>query len=307
MGRTAVDHPPGAAPGRPPGEDRGGGAGRDRDRRRAAHRDRPAGAADRVTWWRPTGPRPSAARPSATSPSPSTTPGRSGRPMTPDRPEAEIEAMSALFARHLPGLAARSVTRLGEGMDHVAYEADGGLILRMSKEPDPARRADRIRREAALLALVAEISPLPVPRVILSDPDAGVLGYVKLPGRPLAERPVAEPGRLAPALGEFLTRLHLAPPERFSALAAPDTQPLTAWLAEAERHHRAVAAHLPAAARRRIEAFLGGAPPAEPRALAFCHNDLGAEHVLAEGGTVTGVIDWSDAEIADPAYDLGLL
>lgn len=227
--------------------------------------------------------------------------------MTPDRPEAEIEAMSALFARHLPGLAARSVTRLGEGMDHVAYEADGGLILRMSKEPDPARRADRIRREAALLALVAEISPLPVPRVILSDPDAGVLGYVKLPGRPLTERPVAEPGRLAPALGEFLTRLHLAPPERFSALAAPDTQPLTAWLAEAERHHRAVAAHLPAAARRRIEAFLGGAPPAEPRALAFCHNDLGAEHVLAEGGTVTGVIDWSDAEIADPAYDLGLL
>ncbi|HEU4494020.1 MAG TPA: phosphotransferase [Rubrobacteraceae bacterium] len=35
-----------------------------------------------------------------------------------------------------------------------------------------------------------------------------------------------------------------------------------------------------------------------PRALAFCHNDLGAEHVLvdAEANTITGIIDWTDAQ-----------
>jgi aminoglycoside phosphotransferase (APT) family kinase protein len=40
----------------------------------------------------------------------------------------------------------------------------------------------------------------------------------------------------------------------------------------------------------------------------FSHNDLGIEHVLVDhpvGWTVTGVIDWSDAAITDPAADFG--
>lgn len=66
---------------------------------------------------------------------------------------------------------------------------------------------------------------------------------------------------------------------------------------------------MPAKARRLIEDFLGRTPPAEPRALAFCHNDLGAEHVLvdAKAGTITGIIDWTDAALTDPARDLGLV
>jgi aminoglycoside phosphotransferase (APT) family kinase protein len=41
----------------------------------------------------------------------------------------------------------------------------------------------------------------------------------------------------------------------------------------------------------------------------FSHNDLGIEHVLIDPGTwtVTGIIDWSDAAIVDPAIDFGLL
>jgi aminoglycoside phosphotransferase (APT) family kinase protein len=61
--------------------------------------------------------------------------------------------------------------------------------------------------------------------------------------------------------------------------------------------------------RDAVERFLGRTPPPEPRAVAFCHNDLGAEHLLADPATstLTGVIDWGDAAIADPAYDLGLI
>jgi aminoglycoside phosphotransferase (APT) family kinase protein len=41
----------------------------------------------------------------------------------------------------------------------------------------------------------------------------------------------------------------------------------------------------------------------------FSHNDLGIEHVLVEpgSGAITGIIDWSDAAMVDPAYDVGLL
>ena len=41
----------------------------------------------------------------------------------------------------------------------------------------------------------------------------------------------------------------------------------------------------------------------------FSHNDLGIEHVLVDAATgrIRGVIDWSDAALTDPAYDLGLI
>ena len=43
--------------------------------------------------------------------------------------------------------------------------------------------------------------------------------------------------------------------------------------------------------------------------MAFCHNDLGAEHALVDVGanTFTGVVDWTDVAIADPDYDLALI
>ena len=40
----------------------------------------------------------------------------------------------------------------------------------------------------------------------------------------------------------------------------------------------------------------------------LCHRDLGIEHILESGGKITGIIDWGDACICDPAFDLtGLL
>jgi hypothetical protein len=37
------------------------------------------------------------------------------------------------------------------------------------------------------------------------------------------------------------------------------------------------------------------------------HADLGAEHILELDGTLTGIIDWSDAAITDPALDFARL
>jgi aminoglycoside phosphotransferase (APT) family kinase protein len=64
-----------------------------------------------------------------------------------------------------------------------------------------------------------------------------------------------------------------------------------------------------AAARRQVEDFLGRTPPAGPHVEAFCHNDLGAEHLLVDvgRGEITGIIDWTDAAVTDPARDLALI
>jgi aminoglycoside phosphotransferase (APT) family kinase protein len=219
------------------------------------------------------------------------------------------DEIRTLLTRRLPGYEVRSVRVLGEGLDNAAFEVNGELTVRKSKEPDTARRAESIRREAALLATVARISTLPVPEPVFADPEEGVVAYRRLPGVSLMDRPVAEPARLAPALGRFLGRLHQAPPEEVERLVERDTYPLGAWLRDAGRDYREVSGRLPDSARRRIEGFLDRKPPCEPLALAFCHNDLGAEHVLADAGAgeITGIIDWTDAAITDPARDLGLL
>jgi len=217
--------------------------------------------------------------------------------------------IQTLLARHLPGYEVWSVTEAGQGLDNAAHEVNGELIVRTSKESDPALRADYTRREADLLTAVAGISTLPVPEPVFVDPEAGAIAYRKLPGLPLITHPVTEPALLAPDLGRFLSRLHGTSLEKLEGLVERDPYPMAAWLEDAEKGYRAISERLPADARQQVEGFLGHPPPAEPRVLAFCHNDLGAEHVLVdvEANAVTGIIDWTDAAIADPARDLALV
>lgn len=223
----------------------------------------------------------------------------------------DVPAVREVLARRLPGYRIGSVKMLGQGLDNLVYEVNGELLVRAAKQADPAVRGERIRREAELLGVLAGLSTLPVPRVVFADPPAGVLACAKLPGRPLPGHRVPEPARLAAPLGEFLTGLHRAPVPRMAPLAPRDADPPDAWLRPAQDAYRRVAARIPGALRPPVERFLAAAPPPAPApgTLVFCHHDLGAEHLLAEveSSTITGVIDWSDAAIADPAYDLALI
>jgi aminoglycoside phosphotransferase (APT) family kinase protein len=210
------------------------------------------------------------------------------------------ERVRALVAAHLPGYRVESLTRLGAGLDNVAYEVNGDLIVRFGKGTD----ADR---EARLLTAVGNFSPLPVP--VPRFTDAGCLAYPKLPGVPLLHATGVDGVPVAAALGGLLAALHAAPIERMAKLVGSDDLPVAEWRREAAETYASVSANVPSAFRRRIEAFLETPPPEDPEALAFSHNDLGIEHVLVDPvtGAVTGVIDWTDAAIVDPAFDFGLI
>src|SRR2546429_354982 len=211
--------------------------------------------------------------------------------------------VAGVVAAHLPGYEVHTVGRLGAGQDNIAFEVNGELVVRFGKDPDP----DRVAREARLLAAVAAISPLPVPEPVFTAPARGCLAYRKLPGRPLLEVPVgpAHTRAIAAALGGLLAALHAAP----FHFVGTDNQPLAEWRREAAQCHAAVADRVPAIHRPAVAAFLETAPPDGGYGLAFTHNDLGIEHVLIDPDTwtVTGVIDWGDAAMADPASDFGLI
>lgn len=220
-----------------------------------------------------------------------------------------LDEIRAALGRQLPRYQVRSIEKLGGGLDHAVYEVNGELVVRTSTEDDPATRSEATRRDADLLAAVAEFATLPTPELVFADVEAGVHAYRTLAGASLLEHPVTQPARLAPALGEFLSHLHRAPVEAMETLVPRDTYPLPSWQRDAQQEYQAIADAIPAEDRPLVEDFLGSSPPAEPSAAAFCHNDLGAEHILVnvESHQITGIIDWSDAAITDPVRDLALV
>ncbi|MFC7550846.1 phosphotransferase family protein [Plantactinospora sp. GCM10030261] len=211
--------------------------------------------------------------------------------------------------RELLGSDVRTVVPLGEGTDHVAYEVDGAYVVRQRKPVDGVDLAEAIRREADLLGVIAGVSPIPVPEVVAAAPDEGLVVQRKLPGATLLDRPPVDPAALVDQLADFLSAIHGVPGERVAGLVEEDRYPHADYLAEAAETVPDLTHLLDADQRRAVDRFLATAPPPEPDDLLLCHNDLGAEHLLVapDGVRLTGVLDWSDAALADPAHDLGRL
>ncbi|MFP3712189.1 aminoglycoside phosphotransferase family protein [Puerhibacterium sp. TATVAM-FAB25] len=225
-----------------------------------------------------------------------------------------------LLARH--GYAARELRVLGAGLDHVAYEAVvPGAAGRAGPGDDVARLVVRVardggatarmRREVRLLRRLATVSPLPVPAPELLDDDGGAcLVYPRLPGVPLLHAPGGSrrAGAVGRALGGMLRVLHAEPVERWADVVDADDAAPEVWRQDAEAAYALAARRVPREHRGPVEAFLATAAPAPATRRVLCHHDLGSEHVLVDdAGEVTGVLDWSDAALADPARDLGLV
>lgn len=223
-----------------------------------------------------------------------------------DRPAADVAAALQQLTDARPELRGARPAVLGSGLDHHAYLV-GDHVLRLRGEDD----AEDLTREAALLALVADRCPVPVPVPTLAG--ASWIAYPLLPGTPLLELDPARRAHraeaVASALGAVLARLWATPPDALAGLAGDDDAPPREWRDEAAALAADLAAEVPPPARTGLERFLRAPPPEPARARVFTHNDLGCEHVLIEPATgrVTGILDWSDAAIADPAKDLGLV
>ena len=199
---------------------------------------------------------------------------------------------------------------MNSGQDHeVADSGDGSTILRR-RLPDSGglRPSD----EAQLLALLAARTTLPVPHVVRLISD-DVMEMARVPGTPLLRHlPLTSAGevrRLAEALGGFVASLSRVPRRDVEDLVPVEQPSLEEYRDEIAELSRALQSELTAVQRRAVAAFLTEECPPSPAGLLLAHSDLGAEHVFVAGTPrhITGVIDWSDAAIADPALDVGLI
>ena len=221
----------------------------------------------------------------------------------------------ALIAAAFPDLRNGTARVVGAGWDCVAVDLDGRLVFRF---PRHAAAEQSLLTEIRLLPELAPLLPVPIPRYThVSEPMLDYpyhfAGYARLPGTPMDEAgpTVVSDECLATSIGRFIAALHGVPPDQAEALGVPTYSP-EGWL---ERHRslyeqarRLIVAHLSREAVRALDAFWHDAldDPAmcrfTPRLI---HGDLVPEHILLapDRSRVSGIIDWGDAMVADPALD----
>jgi aminoglycoside phosphotransferase (APT) family kinase protein len=211
------------------------------------------------------------------------------------------------------GLEATTVVRVEEGWDSSVFEINREWIVRVPRR-DEVR--GWMRKEAVLLPVLAPALPVPVPRfeVVEDVGPTSFVAYRKLEGDPLDPKACLGVGGAAMAaqLGGFLTALHTFSRESAIRAGLADAD-ASEWLEQqrdlAERGEREVMPLLDPDERRRAQAFFDEFFSTWDGSLdlVLVHADLGPAHILRRGSTVSGVIDWSDARLGDPALDLAWL
>ncbi|HEU4457456.1 MAG TPA: phosphotransferase [Longimicrobium sp.] len=212
----------------------------------------------------------------------------------------------------LPALGIDLLEPLGEGDFCLGFAADGDRVVRVARHEVAARA---LQREACVMERIAGALPLAVPRPRFHHlPDAPPFSvHARVPGVELTdERWLALPDPLqaeaARDVAGFLAALHDLPLDAAVACGIQTTDHAAEARALIERFRADLMSHLPADAAARVEgayaSYLAGGERWAYRP-AVLHGDFGPDHVMhdAETGRVTGVIDFGDLMIGDPARD----
>ncbi len=209
----------------------------------------------------------------------------------------------------------------------VPAQLSGPLILRAYREG--YARPDQARFEAAVQNAIAGLG-YPAARVFVTAPEPDVLGtpfiiMQRLPGTLLLEGigELDESGRMRfqqsrsflrsigllreiPRIcAEAQTRLHALDPQPL--LDAIEREGLPRSSVTVEGRLDAILGYIEAAeldGLREAFAWLVANKP-RPERLAVCHGDTQPNNILMTGKTITGVVDWSQVIVSDPAFDVG--
>lgn len=213
-----------------------------------------------------------------------------------------VAAHRDLVAGLFPQLALDEFEPIAGGWTCDTYRVDREWIVQL---PRTSYARERLLRQIEVLPeLSGEVSAsVPMPELVSREPVC--MAYRALPGDPCDT--VGDEGLWPERLGRFLYDLHMVPPEFLGMRSATADTVREGVRAEWARLRDLAAGHLQAdeldAASTAIDAVLDD-DAAWRFAPCVTHGDLGPEHVLVStSGDLSGVLDWEDVGIGDPAWD----
>ena len=173
-----------------------------------------------------------------------------------------------------------------------------------------AGHEEQAEREWACLTVLAEDAPGLAPRPLRrEDTDTPVIVMERVPGEPLAPRPLTTGQTYA--LGAALRRLYDVPmaaareagigTRRYGA--REHAQVMQEWLADDHDLDECLDPVLVGEALEEARAYVASPPVPEPRFTALGIADLNPANVLWDGCRVR-LVDFEDGGLSDPAYEL---
>lgn len=227
----------------------------------------------------------------------------------------DVDKYTALIQQNFPHIGLQNVQLITRGWDSLVLEVNDEFIFRFPMRDDVVPHLDNERN---LLSVLEVTLSTPIPHFdFIGQGDDNYpytfVGYRKLHGVFLEDQEITQPQltRLAPALATFLGELHSFP--RAQAVQAGVQQHTPEqWRAQYQERYVDL--------QKRVFPLLDGALCTKSERLwqafldtpalfvfqpVFIHADLASEHILCdpERGVLTGVIDWGDMTIGDPALD----
>ena len=199
------------------------------------------------------------------------------------------------------------------GHDEQAVSSTPGWIFRFPKN---SVVAENLKKEHTVLSVVAPQVEFAVPcfEYVGTWRDQPYAGYWRIPGRPLSSLQMSGvklAAELAGSIAAALSSLHAIPASLVAEACGVETT-VEAWRQRCQELRETVRATIsPLLDTRTLNAVERGFNRFLDEELttlddvALVHCDLGCEHILIveDGMAVTGLIDFEDATIGDPAID----
>lgn len=213
-----------------------------------------------------------------------------------------------------PDVDVGSLEHLGSGWEYDAWRTADGWVFRF---PRSAEAAGMFEWERNVQGLVRDrLLPVATPRIELWGAPGPhfphpFAGHRYVPGVRADDPDVPRDPSLGQTIGELLGRIHSVPEREARAAGVEfDRDGAREWYDDV----LSLAPSLRDLGSRVAPALdwlerVRGIPDAYAGPPRFIHNDLCPDHILIDpdSGRVTGIIDWTDAALGDPALDFVVL
>jgi aminoglycoside 2''-phosphotransferase len=224
---------------------------------------------------------------------------------------SDVQQAYKVVATHYGNLSEHQTELFRDGFDHAVIVVDGKTAFRFAKNQE---YLDKMPIVSAFLREFAPLTPttVPIPE-ILNHQGVTYERYEFLPGKPLKQElsskfSTANLAGVAKVIGSFLTTIHSFPVERAVELGVPRNDPLKDWQDRYEAVKQHVFPVLNDEKRQSIAALfeiLLLLLKNNDMPMKVTHFDIKPDHVIVNPDTqeISGIIDFGDMKIGDPAYD----
>ena len=229
----------------------------------------------------------------------------------------DVNVFREIIQRLFPDIKDEQIQVFADGWDHVVFVIDGHKAVRFPRRSDYAKK---LPVEVAFLNHFDSQSPISVPQLTLhtdGQTEPSYVTYDFIPGIQFKKSvsdtfSKQELRQIARQIGSFLDKLHSLSIRKAKDLGVKQVDSLETWKNKFEKIRQTVFPYISKDEQNwSISIFENffKTVQTDPTPLTVIHSDIMPEHIIVnpKTHTLSGIIDFGDIEIGDPAYDFAFL